>query len=62
MKKLSRIAVLVAASLAGTAFAQSVTYEQIEPFIVDRNPQTRVESVDHERLVGGASTWSMRTG
>lgn len=51
MKKLSRIAVLFAASLAGAAAAQNVTYEQIEPWIVDRNPQTRVESVDHERLV-----------
>jgi len=51
LKKLSRIAVLVAASLAGTAAAQTVTYEQLEPWIVDRNPQTRVESVDHERLV-----------
>ena len=51
MKKLSRIAVLVAASLAGTAAAQNITYEQIESSIVDRNPQTRVESVDHERLV-----------
>lgn len=51
LKKLSRIAVLVAASLAGTAAAQNITYEQIESSIVDRNPQTRVESVDHERLV-----------
>lgn len=47
----SLIAALAAASMAGTAGAQSITYEQIEPWIVDRNPQTRVDSVDHERLV-----------
>lgn len=51
MKRLTCLAAIIGASLAATAAAQSITYEQLEPYIVDRNPQTQVESVDHERLV-----------